>query len=139
MHFEQEISVARTTDISTNSITDISIDSIADTHTVTISGWRTLRESLISEIFVSTSEKIWQVFLLNASAFRDFLIFRLHFQIFFLHSVLHPAIYSIADTHSVTSDSMADTYTVKPAKCGHRTGQKCPYFRGNFISECLSC
>jgi hypothetical protein len=31
--------------------------------------------SLISEIFVSTSEKIRQVFLLNAYAFRDFFIF----------------------------------------------------------------
>jgi hypothetical protein len=31
--------------------------------------------SPISEIFVSTSEKIRQVFLLNAYAFRDFLIF----------------------------------------------------------------
>jgi hypothetical protein len=31
--------------------------------------------SLISEIFVSTSEKIRQVFLLNTYAFRDFFIF----------------------------------------------------------------
>jgi hypothetical protein len=37
-------------------------------------GWRTLRDqnSLISEIFVSTSGKNRQVFLLNAYAFRDF-------------------------------------------------------------------
>jgi hypothetical protein len=46
--------------------------------------------SLISEIFVSTSEKNWQVFLLNAYAFRDFFIFWLNFQRFFLHCVLHP-------------------------------------------------
>jgi hypothetical protein len=46
--------------------------------------------SLISEIFVSTSEKIRQVFLLNAYAFREFLIFQLKFQRFFLHCVLHP-------------------------------------------------
>jgi hypothetical protein len=46
--------------------------------------------SLISEIFVSISEKIRQDFLLNAYAFRDFLIFRLNFQRFFLHCVLHP-------------------------------------------------
>jgi hypothetical protein len=39
--------------------------------------------SLIAEIFVSTSEKIRQVFLLNAYAFRDFLILRLNFQRFF--------------------------------------------------------
>jgi hypothetical protein len=48
--------------------------------------------SLISEIFVSTSEKIRLSFLLNAYAFRDFLIFPLNFQIFFLHCVLHPGI-----------------------------------------------
>jgi hypothetical protein len=46
--------------------------------------------SLISEIFVSTSEKILLVFLLNAYAFRYFLIFRLNFQRFFPHCVLHP-------------------------------------------------
>jgi hypothetical protein len=39
--------------------------------------------SLISEIFVSISEKNRQVFLLNAYDFRDFLIFRLNFQRFF--------------------------------------------------------
>jgi hypothetical protein len=45
--------------------------------------------SLISEIFVSSSEKISQVFLPNAYAFREFLIFRLNFQRFFLHCGLH--------------------------------------------------
>jgi hypothetical protein len=39
--------------------------------------------SLISEIFVSSSEKIRQAFLLNAYAFRDFLIYQLNFQEFF--------------------------------------------------------
>jgi hypothetical protein len=46
--------------------------------------------SLILEIFIATSEKIRQVFLLNAYAFRDFLIFQLNFQRFFRHCVLHP-------------------------------------------------
>jgi hypothetical protein len=54
--------------------------------------------SLISEIFVSTSEKIGQVFLLDAYAFRDFLIFQFKFQRFFIHCVLHPAI-SIEEFH----------------------------------------
>jgi hypothetical protein len=39
--------------------------------------------SLISEIFVSISENIRQVFLLNAYVFRDFVIFLLIFQRFF--------------------------------------------------------
>jgi hypothetical protein len=57
-----------------------------------MAGWRTLRElnSLISEIFVSISEKIMQIFLLNAHVFRDFLIFGWNFQRIFLHCVLHP-------------------------------------------------
>jgi hypothetical protein len=33
-----------------------------------------------------------QIFLLNAYVFRDFLIFRLNFQRFFLHCVIHPEV-----------------------------------------------
>jgi hypothetical protein len=74
-------------------------------HPITYQAGELSENSLISEIFVSISEKIRQGFLLNAYAFRDFLIFRLNFQIFFLHCVLHPAHRRLYPSSDFLSDS----------------------------------
>jgi hypothetical protein len=74
--------------------------------------------SLISEIFVSISEKIMQIFLLNAYVFRDFLIFLLNFQRYFLHCVLHPVYFKLLKTvkeHSFFPAGSASVF--RPSCC----------------------